>query len=208
MPLHGSGGPLPLYATVFEAWSGQGRAYHDLEHLGEMVERCAEVAETGPGWQAPREVFLAILFHDAVYVPLAKDNEARSAELARREIAREPRLSTVQADLVAHWIERTAVHGTIPPGATDDDESLFLDSDMAILGADLERYRRYVLGVRREYSEVPDGLFVAGRTAFVKTVLASEAVFLSPWFRARLEATARENLERELGWLRAGDLKI
>lgn len=172
-----------------------------------MVERCAEV-NAGPGWQAPREAFLATLFHDAVYVPLAKDNEARSASLARDELAREPRLSSVRVDLVAHWIERTAVHGTIPPSRQNDDESMFLDADMAILGAAPERYRRYAVAVRREYAAVPDKLFASGRSAFIETVLAADAIFLSPWFRTRLEAKARDNLQRELGWLQSGDVTI
>lgn len=63
------------------------RHYHGLEHLCELCERYVEI-EAGPGWQHPREVLLAIVFHDAVYVAGRTDNERCSAEMARDFITR------------------------------------------------------------------------------------------------------------------------
>ena len=54
-----------------------GRQYHTWEHVLECFAhlRAFECA-------APRKVFLAILFHDAVYAAGRPDNEAESAALA------------------------------------------------------------------------------------------------------------------------------
>ncbi len=53
------------------------RAYHDAAHVGLLWLRHL----LHGGDPADRDLALAILFHDVVYDPKAKDNEARSAEL-------------------------------------------------------------------------------------------------------------------------------
>ena len=65
----------------------EGRAYHTWSHIQAFSRHFQTVAE-GPGWEHPVEAFMAIAFHDAVYVPGAKDNEARSAALATATLNR------------------------------------------------------------------------------------------------------------------------
>lgn len=196
-------GAIPLFAVVERAWSAPGRAYHSVEHLTELLHRCREV-DADVGWASPVDVFLASLFHDAIYEPLRADNEVRSAALASEQIAAEPSLRDASLARVVQWIEATARHGAHPPRSVDDDEGMFLDADMAILGADEDRYRRYVVDVRTEYAAVPEEAFIRGRRSFVRGVLASPAVFVSPYFRARFEDVSRDNLARELDWLEGG----
>lgn len=174
-----------------------GRAYHDETHLDEVLARYDEVA-AGPGWEHPREVLLSLLFHDAVYVPGATDNEARSAELARRAIAAHLPAGAVSADRVAGLIALTARHGTLRAEELDGEAALFLDCDMAILGADEARFDAYERGIAAEYAAVPPALFRAGRRAFLERVLASPRIFFSAYFHARLEGAARANLRRAL----------
>jgi len=194
-------GPLPLYETVREAWSAPGRRYHDLAHLGEMLGHLAR-AERAVGFAAPAEVFLAALFHDAVYEPLASDNEARSAALAIDCIAREPLLGHVDRDRVAALILATADHQRASvEGPAGSDLALFLDADTAILGAPPARYDAYAAAVRAEYAAVPDESFRRGRARFLRGVVAAPAIFKSPFFRAELEASARANVARELASL-------
>src|SRR5262245_28259053 len=69
----------PPFDLLAAAYSAPERHYHNLEHLGEMFRIAARLA---PNVADPAEVQLAIWFHDAVYDSRAKDNEARSAELA------------------------------------------------------------------------------------------------------------------------------
>ena len=80
----------------------------------------------------------------------------------------------------------------------DADGALFLDCDMAILGAPPEAYDRYAAQVAEEYAPIiPARAYASGRARFLDKLLASERVFLSGFFHARLGAAARDNLRRE-----------
>lgn len=198
-------GPLPdglappgaLWDALRAGYATPPRAYHTLEHVAEVARRFHEV----PDWAHPREVFLAVLFHDVVYDAAAHDNEARSAAVAREAIARWLPDAGVDAERVAALILATAGHGR-HEGALDADAKRFLDCDMAVLGGDPDAYRRYADGVRREYTAViaPD-IYDRGRAAFVRKLLAAPRLFLSERFHAALDARARANLAAELATL-------
>src|SRR5258708_10802834 len=78
--------PDVLLDRVAEAYGAPPRVHHTFAHVLDVAQRFEEVAR-GPGWRRPREVYIAVLFHDAVYVAGRRDNEARSAELAREVVA-------------------------------------------------------------------------------------------------------------------------
>ena len=167
------------------------RAYHTAAHIAEVLAWFDRVADD-VGWQRPAEVYVAIVFHDAIYVPGAKDNEARSAAWARRATL------PVDADHVAHLIELTARHGHLAPGDVDPEAALFLDCDMAILGAAPEAFDAYDAAIAREYAHVPRDAYAAGRRAFLASVAAAPRIFLSDYVHARLDAAARANVARAL----------
>jgi len=48
---------------------------------------------------------------------------------------------------------------------------------------------------------VPDDLYRAGRRAFLESMLARPRIFASDFFHARLDAAARDNLQRVLARL-------
>jgi predicted metal-dependent HD superfamily phosphohydrolase len=195
--------PAGLCAEAGAAYAQPPRAYHHAGHVLEVLARFDEVAR-GPGWMRPVEARLAILFHDAVYVPGRRDNEARSAQLAREAIARWLPGAPVDAGRVAALIEATARHGSLKPHEVDADAALFLDCDMAILGAEPERFDAYDRDIAREYrGRVPGWLFRFHRRRFLRGLLERERIFLSPWFHARLDVAARANLRRALA--RGGD---
>ncbi|MCX5741299.1 MAG: hypothetical protein NT062_02235 [Proteobacteria bacterium] len=185
--------PLPLdVARELAARYGEPhRAYHDATHIAAMLGWFDVVADN-VGWQASGDVYLAIVFHDAIYDATAKDNEARSAQLARDLVA--------AGDRVVGLIELTARHGSLTPAdvAADHDAALFLDCDLTILGADPATFDRYDAGVRIEYRHVPDDLFAAGRRAFLAKLAAQPRIYFSDFFHARLDAAARANLARKL----------
>ncbi|XXY88606.1 hypothetical protein WME98_44960 [Sorangium sp. So ce296] len=190
--------PEPLWSAVRAAYGEPGRAYHDLAHVREVLRRVAEVGRD-VGWRRPREVVLAALFHDAVYAPGRRDNEEQSAELAREAVARWLPGEGLDEGLIARLILLTARHGSLAPADVGEDEALFLDCDMAILGSDAAAFDAYDRAIAAEYSAVPPELYAAGRRAFFERLLAAEHIFLSPYFRERLEARARDNLRRKLG---------
>jgi len=195
--------PDALLAEVRTAYAGPGRIYHDLAHVAEVARHFDEAGRSA-GWQQPREVYLAVLFHDAVYEPGAKDNEARSAELARSAIERWLPAAGIAAPRVSELIGLTARHGSLAPTDVDAEAALFLDCDMAILGASPGVFDAYDRAIALEYRALPRELYSAGRRAFLGQLLASARIFLSAHFHARLDAPARANLQRALASIGAG----
>lgn len=186
--------PSALVDEVRAAHASPGRAYHDLRHVAEVLDALAR-ARAEVGLARTAEAVLAVLFHDAVYVPGAKDNEARSAELAREVVGRlEPRPRDVA--WIGATIQATARHGALREGDVDADAAIVLDCDMAILAAPPARFAEYEAQIAAEYAFVPPEAYAAGRRAFLERVLASPAIYLSPWGRAAFERAARENLAR------------
>jgi predicted metal-dependent HD superfamily phosphohydrolase len=189
--------PAELRASLREAYASPPRAYHHFGHVLEVAASYREVAQE-VGWEQPREVFLAVLYHDAVYEAGRKDNEARSAQEARRAIARWLSNQDLDAARVVALIELTARHGKLTPDDVGRDEALFLDCDMAILGATPTRFDAYETAIAEEYAAVPRPMYLSGRRAFLQRVLEKPRIFLSPFFHERLDARARSNLRRAL----------
>jgi len=183
--------PDGLWEALVAAHQTPPRHYHTFSHVEEVAQSFRRV----PGWRQPREVFLAILFHDAVYVAGRSDNEARSATLAEAAI-REWTLE-VDPERVSTLIALTARHGRLRREEVDRDAARFLDCDMAILASELKSYAAYEAGIAAEYEPVYGAAFRAGRRDFLERLLA-QPIFLSEWFRDRYEHTARANLQRSL----------
>lgn len=208
MSLPASGTPVPEDATATlpqaqaealrEAYASPPRAYHHFGHVVETLAHFRSVAE-GPGWHAPDTVRLALLYHDAIYVPGRKDNEARSADLAREHLRRWPPAVDVDIDRVVALILLTARHGGLhggdfPDSPEGEDTRRFLDCDMAILGAAPDAFAAYDRAIAEEYRAVPRWLYRRKRRAFFRTLLDGERIFLSDFFRDRFEVAARRNL--------------
>jgi predicted metal-dependent HD superfamily phosphohydrolase len=188
--------PPELAAALAARYGEPHRAYHNAAHVAELLGWFDRVADD-VGWHQPAEVYLAIVFHDAIYEPGAKDNEARSAAWAETADFGDGAGVAVDRERVAALIELTARHGAID--AADHDAALLLDSDMAILGAPPAAFAAYDAAIAREYSHVPPDAYRAGRRAFLAGLAAKPRIFLSDYFHARLEAQARANLARALG---------
>ena len=188
--------PIGQLAAAEASYAFPPRAYHHFGHVRDVLARADDVA-AGPGWRQPDEVRLAILYHDAVYEPARRDNEARSALLAREHLGRWP--SGADADRVAWLVALTARHGRLGPDDLQDDPDAanFLDCDMAILGAEPAVFDAYDRGIAAEYrGHVPGWLFAMQRRRFLKGLLASPRIFLGDFFHGRLDAAARRNLRR------------
>lgn len=190
-PLHLPG---ELAAALAARYAEPHRAYHNAAHIAELLGWFDRVADD-VGWRQPAEVYLAIVFHDAIYEPGAKDNEARSAAWARTADLGGAG-AAVDRERVAALIELTARHGAID--TADHDAALLLDSDMAILGAPPDVFAAYDAAIAREYRHLPAEAYRAGRRAFLAMLAAKPRIFLSDYFHARLEAQARANLARAL----------
>lgn len=181
------------FEALRSAYSEPGRHYHTCEHvsacLGHLDDCLARV-------EHPREVEVALWFHDAVYRPLSRRNERDSADWAaaflsengapRAEVARVHRLIGV-----------TAHAG---PARTVD-EAVIVDIDLAILGADPAMYDRFENGIRREYRRVPFCIYRRKRARVLREFLERQAIYTSGCFSAAMERQARENLSRTVAVL-------
>ncbi|WP_296744163.1 hypothetical protein [Mesorhizobium sp.] len=171
------------------------RHYHGLAHIKAML---ALAAEYRGRLHDPDAVDAAIWFHDAVYDSRAKDNEAKSAELAESKLG--GRASPDRLAWITAIINATATH-RLPPFEDEkaaNDAAFLLDMDLAILGAEPGAFDAYEKAVRREYGWVEEPTWRTGRSAVLKNFLARPHVFHTEAFRERFEARARGNLNRSL----------
>jgi predicted metal-dependent HD superfamily phosphohydrolase len=189
-----------IFETAYGRYQSPGRYYHTWNH----VVACVETLRTFP-CDSGRSVFLALLFHDAIYSPGSRDNEKASAELASRLLRQHSSLDANEVARIHRMILATQGH-RVDEGDVDRDLRATLDIDMSILGAPWEQYCRYADGVRKEYCPAisTHSRFTAGRIAFLSNVLASRTIFHTPEGIARWERPARENVARELLTLESG----
>ena len=173
------------------------RRYHTVDHLAAVVGHVLDLADHE---QPPDlgSVVAAALYHDAIYEPAspAAANERASARLARRDLERLG-WGGERIEHVATMIEGTSTH-LDPP---DIDTAVLFDADLAVLGADPERYAEYVEQVRSEYRHVADDDWRTGRAEVLRSLLDREAIYATEKGRERWEQAARSNITTEVSAL-------
>ena len=184
----------PVFELLVAAYRSSERHYHTLEHLDEMFRVAGRLMAITDD---PRTVQLAIWFHDAVYDPRARDNEARSAELAVTLLG-PIGVSKSELEVVTRLVLATA-HLADPQPPGNRETAILLDADLAILGSSPERYRRYAADIRTEYSWVPEAEYCKARANVLEQFLARPRLYWTEPMSEECEAQARENMERELG---------
>jgi predicted metal-dependent HD superfamily phosphohydrolase len=183
----------PPFEALLRGWTERHRSYHGLDHLRDCLARLDEAA--GPG--RPRDLAEAALwYHDVVYQPGARDNEGRSAELARTALLAGG-APEATADEVARLVRLTD-HAA---PAADPVGQLVCDVDLSILGRPPDEFAEYERRVREEYRQVPASLFRAGRARVLETLLSRQPLYGTDHFQKRYEIVARGNLHRSLASL-------
>ena len=195
-----------LGESLLQAWEQPHRAYHHSGHLSQMLTDLDRLYAHRTQGSTPLPLILAAWFHDAVYEGAPGEDERRSEQLAGASL--EPLvtaglLTEQELQMVSLLVRATATHELpesteLPAGYNPADIEFFLDADIAILAAEPARYRRYLRGVRSEYSHFDDEAFRTGRTSFLHSVLERERIFLSERARELWEEPARTNLCGEL----------
>jgi predicted metal-dependent HD superfamily phosphohydrolase len=178
------------WAALRAAYGAEHRAYHTLEHIGEVLTWIDRLAG-----DAPLPVELAGWLHDVVYDPGASDNEARSADWTRATFG-----GLLGDDVVEETCRLIVTTETHQPDPADGRACTLADADLAILGAPPARYRRYVDGVRTEYSAFDDRAWAAGRGRVLSELLARSTLYHSSAM-VDVERRARQNLASELASL-------
>jgi len=179
--------------TTFDAllasYTEKGRHYHGLAHISACLRHldgCASQLEE------PRKVELALWFHDAIYQPLQGGNERKSADWAMAFL-RENGASQAQIDRVERLIMVTEHNAP----TQSRDESLLVDIDLAILGAEPAVYDQFERDIRSEYQLVPLFIYRRKRAALLRGFLERPQLFHNAPFLDR-EQQARANLSRAI----------
>lgn len=181
------------YSALVAKYSERGRSYHGLEHVDACLRNldlCVEQVEH------PREVEVALWFHDAIYKPLASNNERKSADWASSFLENNG-AATDQIARVERLIMVTEHNGTVQT----KDESILVDIDLSILGAEPETYDAFERGVRREYKMVPRCIYNKKRVALLREFLERPQLFQNRPFSTEREWQAKRNLANALSKL-------
>jgi predicted metal-dependent HD superfamily phosphohydrolase len=209
-PLTGS---TELRDDLLAAYSTPGRAYHDLRHLGEVLERVEELrtASTAPPGvhRLDRRVIdLALWFHDAVYdTDPGVEGEVKAVgaeELSAQWAERALPATVLGAEAVAEVARLVRLTATHDPQPHDLAGQLVCDADLAILAAQPVRYGRYVADVRLEYRRLDDETFNAGRVRILRALLARRRLFATDHADQSWRQAAEQNIRAELARLTAG----
>jgi predicted metal-dependent HD superfamily phosphohydrolase len=187
--------PAAMRAELEAAYQMPPRAYHSMQHVHEVLAHYSTVAAS-IGWENPKEVYFAVLFHDAIYQAGRKDNEARSAEWAAAVIKKYLPDEVLDIARIRTLIELTARHGHLRPQELDEDARHFLDCDMAILGAEPVHFLDYDKAIVTEYrGKLPGWMFQFYRRKFLRSLLESPRIYLSELFFHSHEARAKANIQ-------------
>jgi len=185
-----------VFAELVALYEADSRAYHNLTHIQQMLTWATAVREQAVEWTA---VQWAIWFHDVVYVPGAADNEAQSAQFARRVLqnwqAEEALTAAVEQLILATVFNR--------PVCPHPDAPLIQDADVAILGQPPVVYQEYARAIRHEYAHVPDDAYRHGRGQVLTYFLGQQRLYQTDHFFRQLEEQARHNLNQELAALKS-----
>jgi predicted metal-dependent HD superfamily phosphohydrolase len=186
-------GPEPTrYLTHIKiAYAEPHRHYHTLEHVRDCLKLYHKTMHLA---EFPIAIEIAIWFHDLVYDPLADDNEVQSAARCD-EWLRIGEQSQPMRDEVGALI-LTTDHCRTPE---TNDQQILADIDLSILGSEPEIYDSYARDVRREYAEVSDELFIAGRIKLLEGLQSKKGgIFHNEIFTDAFGECAHENIRREL----------
>jgi len=185
-----------IFDELLRAYREPHRRYHGVDHLRD----CLEQLDTAPATGEARDLAeTALWFHDAVHVPGAADNEARSAEWAARALT-----GAGVPEARAHQVARLVQLTDHARPADDPVGALVCDVDLSILGRPPAEFAEYERRIRAEYQRVPEPLYRMARASVLAGLLAREPLYRSDHFRALYEVGARRNLRGSVEGLGAG----
>lgn len=175
------------------------RHYHGRAHIVEMLDFALN-----SGFALTAAQALAVLFHDAVYVPGAArgSNETMSAQMMR---VYQGRVSDEVIEVAYGIVIDTADHIARRP-----ESQLVLDLDLIRLGALPAQFARWsseVFEEQRPLIAIDDEhaareFFETRRAPFFERLLARDAIYCLAEFRSRYEMQARRNMRAAIARVR------
>jgi len=164
--------------------------YYPLKHLEHIYKELATLTLNPP-------IEFAIFYHDIIYDVEKNNNEEESAFLASKRLERlgvkEERIKDVyELILLSKKHEPTDI----------ESYKLFLDADIAILGASPSNYEKYIQNIRKEYCIYDDTIYNNGRKKVLSHFLEKSKLYQSDYFYNKYEEQARTNILTEYHQIR------
>lgn len=132
---------------------------------------------------------MAVWFHDAIFDVHSRENERRSAELARECLAAAGWSAAAVATVERIVLDTEQHLPSIPEART------VIDLDLASLGAEWSVFASNTAALRCEFSHVDEARFAAGQRRMCERFLGRDVIYHTDWGQA-FEAQARKNLKR------------
>lgn len=206
------GSPPDAGKVIDEVWAHYeepSRFYHTIEHIIDCLGHVPVVRET-EGMTRPRVFYaeiliieLALWYHDVIYDPQKRDNEAQSCELLRAH-AEQLHLRSEIVLRACDAIMATRYSVSEPP--QDKCAKWVVDLDLHILATPESVFDDFERRVREEYTFVDDDTWIAGRTMVLQRFLDRDWIYQTALYRRRFEGEARRNLKRSLARLARGEV--
>ena len=181
------------FHSLIAAYSEKHRHYHTREHVQACLkhfDRCAAQA------QHPEEIEIALWFHDSIYNPLSTSNERKSADWASSFL-----LANGARPEAAERVHRLIMATRHNVAINTNDESILVDVDLSILGADAKSYDAFEKAVRREYRIVPMFVYRRKRAEVLDSFLRRSRIYQNEPFLSEREHQARVNLSNAVSRL-------
>ena len=211
---------LQTHAQLSAIYGQETRLYHNMYHINFCLTQLADwyrttvTKETALTRMQKDTIELAIWFHDVVYNPYSKTNEADSAVQFREWADGNQRLLSKMSydtipvstdrihdirfrDLVERMILATKNHSMDQDNLTET-EQVFLDIDLSIIATNRNTYSNYVASVRREYAYTSDEEYLKYRCEFLAKILNRKRLFYSDYYYEKCEILSCVNLALEL----------
>ena len=179
-----------LWVEIKKNYSNKKRFYHNLSHLDNLYLELLNVKNEIEDWDT---LLFTLFYHDIIYNSTSKENEEKSAELAKLRL-NEIGFDEVKVEKCFEQILATKSH----ENSSNKDTNIFTDADLSILGQDWDLYSQYYKNVRKEYSVYPDFLYIPGRKKVLEHFITMPRIFKTDLFFERFEKKAKINLEKEL----------
>ena len=183
-----------IHQRLVTGYNEPQRCYHTLahiEHCLSMFDQCKSLVENSDALE------LAIWFHDVIFEPGNRDNEALSAELYLE-------LSNGVQDIELRELVARMIMATLHDGSSleDSDTRYMVDIDLSGFGSPWEQFFHDSQNIRTENPQLSDDEYYRNQGNFQTKLLARPRFFLSDHFYQRYEQQARDNLSRYFDHIR------
>lgn len=185
---------MRMFAWLKHLYEAPSRIYHNWEYIEEMLAAASR--------RVPAKInlaqYYAILFHDAIYEPGVRGNEAASVKCMNLFLRSELKHGL----WVSPQIIRRAsciIMDTVNHHPTGTDSAVMLDLGLMRLAVDYDAFLSHANMVEEEYSVIVGHEdFMVGRLKFFQQLIGKFRLFHTSFGERNWELPARNNIQKYL----------